>query len=108
MASDWANVDVLIRELGAMRAAADSVHVLHVARAVIERAVAEATDAVVDTLDAPQDAGGIARAHDAIEVVADVIGTLDDELVSSLRVHARGAVLRRRAVELIEQARGSE
>ena len=52
-----------------------------------------------------KDVEGLARAHDAIEVVADVAATLDDELVRSLRLRARGTELRVRAKELIEQAR---
>lgn len=104
MASEWADVDTLIRELGAVRAAADAARASETARAAIEQALAEATEAVAGTLDAPGDAQAIARAHDAIEVVADVMATLDEDLVRSLRVRARGATLRRRAQELIERA----
>jgi hypothetical protein len=107
MASEWAEVDTLIRELGAVRSAADAARASATAKAAIDQALAEATEAVVDTLDAPGDAQVIARAHDAIEVVADVMATLDEDLVRSLRVRARGATLRRRAQELIAQGQSS-
>src|SRR5438093_1335150 len=107
MPAAWAEVETLIRDLGAVRAAGFAARASEGAYAAIERAIGEATDAVVDTLGAPQDPLLIARAHDAIEVVADVLATLDDELVRSLRIRARGATLRRRAQELILQARQS-
>jgi len=105
--SGWASVDVLIRELGAVRAAsygtpadaADGV------KAAIAKAISEATDAVCLCLNAPQDAGGITRAHDAIEVAADVLAALDTQLERSLRIRARSSELRGRAKELVEQAR---
>lgn len=105
MASEWAEIDSLIRELGAVRAAGFAARASHGAYAAIEQAISEATEAVVDTLSAPQDGQLLARAHEAIEVVADILATVDDELVRSLRVRARGATLRSRARELIAQAR---
>jgi len=107
MPAEWAAVDVLIHELGAVRAAAFAVHGSEAASAAIEQAIHEATEAVVVTLDTPSDVRMVARAHEAIEVVADVLATLDDELVRSLRIRARGTRLRARAMELLDQARRS-
>ena len=108
MSSGCAEVEGLIRELGAVRSAAFAARASAAAYHAIEQAMAEATDAVVAVLDAPRDGPAIARARDAIEVVADVIGTLDDQLVRSLRVRARGAELRQRARELLEQAKKAQ
>jgi hypothetical protein len=104
----WAQVETLIRELGAVRAAAFGCQASAAAYAAIERAISEATDAVVDTLNAPQDPQRIGRAHEAIEVAADVLAALDEELGRSLRVRARGAELVGRARELVEQARKAQ
>lgn len=104
MPSDWTAVETLIRELGAVRSAVFAARASATAHTAIEQAIREATEAVVDTLDAPRDPQVIARVHEAIEVVADVLATLDDELVQSLRVRARGAELRARARQLVEQA----
>jgi hypothetical protein len=106
MPAQWAAVETLIRDLGGVRAAAFGMHASQAASAAVEQAIREATEAVADTLDAPADPAVIARAHEAIEVVADVLATFDHELVRSLRVRARGAELRSRAKELIEKSRG--
>ena len=108
MTTEWAQVDTLIRELGSVRAATFACHVPTACHAIIEQALAEATAAVVHTLNTPQDAKAIGRAHEAIEVVADVLATLDDELVRSLQVRACGAELRQRARELVEQAKKAQ
>ena len=108
MPPEWAAVETLMRDLGEVRAAAFGVRASHAAYAAIERAISEATEAVVDTLDAPHDERIIARAHEAIEVVADVLASVDGELVRSLRIRVRGAELRARARELIEQAQRTQ
>lgn len=68
---EWAAVETLIRDLGAVRSAAFVTQADGVAYTAIETAIAEATEAVVAALDAPRDRQRIARAHDAIDVVAD-------------------------------------
>jgi len=105
MPQEWAHVETLIRELGSVRAAALGCRASAVAHAAIEQAISEATDAVVDTLNAPQDSRLLGRAQDAIQVAADVLAALDEELVRSLRMRARGVELAGRARELVEQAR---
>ena len=77
MPSEWAAVETLIRDLGAVRSAAFAARADSVACRAIETAMAEATDAVVAVLDAPRDAEVIARAHEAIEAAADVLATFD-------------------------------
>ena len=103
MSSYWADVDTLIHDLGAVRAASFATRGGNAVRAVIDNALAEATDAVLLSFDAPQDRRVIARAHEAIEAAFDVIATLDEELVRSLR--DRGAELISRAVDLVAQAK---
>jgi hypothetical protein len=104
MSTDWAKVDTLIHELGAVRAASFATRGEDAVKAAIDEALAEATTAVLLTFDAPQDAGVIGRARDAIEAAAEVIATLDAELVRSLRMRDRGAELISRAVDLVAQA----
>jgi hypothetical protein len=105
MSTDWADVDTLIHELGALRAASFATRGEETVKAAIDQALADATSAVLLSFDAPQDAGVIARAHQAIEAAAEVIGTLDAELVRSLRARDRGAELISRAVNLVAQAK---
>jgi hypothetical protein len=102
---EWAAVETLIRDLGAVRSAAFVSRADGVAYAAIETAIAEATDAVIAVLGAPRDQQGIARAHEAIDVVAHVLANLDREVVRSLGIRVRAAELTGRAKELVEQAR---
>ena len=108
MPAAWADVDTLIGELGAVRAAAFTAHASAAAYAAIEQAMSEATHAVLNTLDAPQDAPVFARAHEAIAVVSDVIEAFDEQIEHSLRVRAGATELRGRAQELVEQARKAQ
>jgi hypothetical protein len=105
MTAHWTAVETLIGELGAVRAAAFAARASEAARGAIDQAITEATDAVIGTLYAPAGSEAFARAQEAIEVVADVIASLDDELVRTLRIRARGAELRIRAQELLLKAR---
>jgi hypothetical protein len=89
MSSQWADVDTLIHELGALRAASFATGGQEPIKAAIDKALEEATSAVLLTFDAPQDRRVIASAHEAIESAAKVIATLDEELVRpSARVTA--------------------
>lgn len=105
MATQWADVDTLIHELGAVRAASFATRGENAVKADIDKALAEATDAVLRTFDAPHDTRALSRAHEAIEVAAQVVGTLDAELVDAMRVRDGGAELISRAVELVAQAK---
>ena len=105
MSTDWAEVDTLIHDLGAVRAASFATRGEEAVKAAIDKALAEATTAVLRSFDAPQDADVIGRARQAIEAAANVIETLDAELVRSLRVRDQSAELISRAVELVAQAK---
>lgn len=105
MPNEWAQVETLIGELGSVRTAAYACRVSAAGYATVEQAIAEATDALVDTLNAPSDPKLMARAHESIEVAAEVLVTLDGELVKTRHLRARSAELRVRARELVEQAR---
>jgi ABC-type transporter MlaC component len=81
MLPEWADVESLIGELGAVRAASLTAHLSAAAATAIEDAIREATDAVVATLDAPREPRAISRARDAIEVAQDVMAALDVEIL---------------------------
>ena len=102
---EWAAVETLIRDLGAVRSAAFVARADTVAYSAIETAIAEATDAVVAVLGAPRDRQGIAHAHDAIDVVADVLASLDREVARSLGLRRQAVELTGRAKQLVEQVR---
>jgi hypothetical protein len=118
MSSDWAAVDVLIRQLGAVRAASFERRAPAV-EAAIEQAIAEATQAVLFTFDQPSDRHVLVEAGRALRVAEDVIATLDAErargrevrvraaelTARSSALHARARELQGRAKELVDQAR---
>jgi hypothetical protein len=105
MSTEWADVDTLIHELGALRAASFAIRGEEAAKVAIETALADATSAVLLSFDAPQDTAVVTRAHEAIEAAARIIATLDSELVRSLRVRDQGAELISRAVDLVARAK---
>jgi hypothetical protein len=107
MASESAPLDELISGLGAVRAASFAAHASGAARAAIDQAITEATQAVVDTLNTPFDERGLARARAAIDVAGDVIGALCAEMKRSERVRDRAEALQGRARELVENARAA-
>jgi hypothetical protein len=105
MSSEWADVDTLIHELGALRAASFATRGEERVKTAIDKALEEATSAVLLSFDAPRDPRVIAQAHEAIEAAAKMIATLDEELVRSLRARDHGAELISRAVDLVAQAK---
>lgn len=84
--SDWGAVDVLIRDLGAIVAAAAHVRD-DAARATADRAIREAAVAVNETISDPRSGTLLEKARTAIQSAQDVI-----------------VALRGRAFELVEQA----
>jgi hypothetical protein len=104
MANDWAAVDDLMRELGSVRQAASSMRAEDVAQAAVDRAIAEAAEAVNQTIDAPLDPKRLVAARDAVGVAEEVILALDREIGRSLRVRARAQALCDRAADLIRQS----
>ena len=104
MSIEWAAVDDLMRELGSVRQAAMSMRVRGVAKAAIDKAIADAAEAVNHTIDRPGSAERRLVARDAIGVAEEVIIALDAAMERSLRIRARAEKLRVRAAELIRQA----
>jgi hypothetical protein len=102
--SEWAAVDVLIRDLGAIVAAATYVRG-EVARAAAEQAIREASVAVNETISDPRSVKLLAAARTAIQTAQDVIVALDEQVARSHALAQRSAALRGRAFELVEQAR---
>jgi hypothetical protein len=80
-------VDVLRRELGAMRQAAEIAPPERDAeRATLETVIGRASEAVDRVIDAPEDVYVIARARTALDVAAHVVAALLGEI-------ARGVAL---------------
>jgi hypothetical protein len=104
MGNDWAAVDDLMRELGSVRQAASLLASENVAGAALDRAIAEAAEAVNQTIDAPRNPAKLMAARDAIGVAEEVILALDREIGRSLRVRVRAQALCDRAAYLIDQA----
>jgi hypothetical protein len=104
MSSEWAAVDVLIRELGATVAAASYVRG-EVARATADQAIHKASVAVSQTISDPGNGRLLAAARQAIETAHHVIAGLDGQVARAHALSDRSAILRGRAVALVEQAR---
>lgn len=88
MSNDWAAVDDLMRELGSVRQAARLIRAESAADAAVNRAIAEAAEAVNQTIDSPRNPAKLMAARDAIGVAEEVILALDREIGRSLRVRA--------------------
>jgi hypothetical protein len=93
MASSWADVDALIHELGAVCAAATLVSASDADKAGIKSAIGEATQAVVGTLDTPEDAETIGQARQAIAVARELVAGLAAEIERARRARKRAADL---------------
>ncbi len=105
MGNPWTAVDDLIRELGSIRRIAPEVCADVDAKAALERAIAEAAQAIDFTIDAPTDPSRLGAARDALGVAEELILALDGQLERALRARNRGEVLRARAQELLARAR---
>jgi hypothetical protein len=104
MTSEWADVDTLIRDLGAAVSAATYVRGA-IERATAEQAIREASIAVNRTISAPRSKPLLEDAREAIQTAQDVILALDAEVARSRAIRTTSLVVRGRALELIEQAR---
>ncbi len=102
--SDWAEVDVLIRDLGAAVAAATYVRG-SISKATADQAIREASEAVNRTISDPGSRQLLGAARDAIQTAQDVIMALDEEVARSHCLTQRSLDLRGRALDLVEQAR---
>jgi hypothetical protein len=107
MTSDWAAVDVLIRQLGAVRAASFQLRGPAV-EAAIEQAIREASQAVLFTFENPRDADALGAAGEALRVAEDVIAALDAERARSHDLRARALELSARSSALTSRARDLE
>jgi hypothetical protein len=103
-ASEWAEVDVLIRDLGAAVAAATYVRG-SISKATADQAIREASDAVNRTISDPGSRQLLGAARAAIEIAHDVIVALDEEVARAHALSRRSVDLRGRALDLVEQAR---
>jgi hypothetical protein len=104
MSSDWTAVDTLIRDLGAIRVAADAAHVDVAAKAAIEQAIREAAEAVAQTFEEPVSRRSVDAARGAIGVALEVIAALQGQIERSRRLRGAAAELSGRAKDLVEQA----
>ena len=98
-------LDTLIHDLGSVRSASFAAHASGPVRDAIDQAMGEATQAVVDTLNAPFDEPRLTRARHAIEVAESVIAALCEEMMRSERVRRQAVDLQGRAREIVERAR---
>jgi hypothetical protein len=105
MASDWATVEILIRQLGSVCSAADAANASFASRAAIDEAVREATEAVSLTIEDRPKRAAVVRAAQALEVAAEVIAALASETARSRQLCADSEKLRARSRELIQSAR---
>src|ERR1043165_1080954 len=103
MAADWAAVDELMRELGAVRQAADSLRAEEAARLALDRAILGAAEAVERTIDGPNNHERLSAAREALGVAIEVVLALDKEIGRSLRIRSRAATLSAQAARLLER-----
>jgi hypothetical protein len=103
MARDWAAVDELMRDLGCVRRAADSLRVEEAGRLAVDRAIHDAAEALDQTIDGPNSHERLTAAREAIGVAIEVILALDLEIGRSLRIRSRAATLSQQAASLIEK-----
>lgn len=66
-------MDALIRQLGAVRGAADSASVAADSRVAIEAAIASAAEAIDATIDTPQDPKALATARAALMTAMELV-----------------------------------
>jgi hypothetical protein len=85
MSSQWTAVDSLIRELGAVRVAADAARASETSIATVERAIADAAEAVHRTIDNPRNAEDVTRAHESIRIARAAVAALAAEIERARR-----------------------
>ena len=102
--SEWAEVDMLIRDLGAAVAAATYVRG-SISKATADQAIREASEAVNRAISDPGNVRLLGTARDAIQTAQDVIVALDEEVARSHCLSQGSVDLRGRALDLVEQAR---
>jgi hypothetical protein len=104
MTRNWAAVEELMRDLGSVRRAADSLRADDAARLAMNRAITEAAEAVDRTIDGPKNDEKLSTARRTIGVAMEVILALDTEIGRSLRIRSRADALSDQAALLIQRA----
>jgi hypothetical protein len=89
MPSEWEGVDSLIRELGAIRAAAEATRASAAASAAIENAIADAAEAIGVTINAPRNAESLSHARETIATARKLVAALGVEIDRSHRARER-------------------
>jgi hypothetical protein len=93
MPSEWAEVDTLIRELGAVRSEFERTDASESAKAAIETAIAEATRTVLQTLNAPERGEAVLQARQAIASARQLVAAIGAEMERSRRAIERAGEL---------------
>ncbi len=93
MPSEWAEVDTLIRELGAVRSQFEETQASESARAAIEAAIADATRTVLQTLNAPEHGEAVAQARQSIATARHLVAAVAAEMERSSRAIERAGEL---------------
>ena len=104
MARNWAAVEDLMRDLGSVRQAANSLRADEAARLAMERAITAAAEALDQTIDAPKNDEKLSAARRAIGVAMKVVLALDKEIGGSLRIRSRAEALSEHATLLLQRA----
>jgi|SRR6266536_238853 len=93
MPSEWADIETLIRDLGAVCSAATITRPSDEDDVTVKRAIGQATQAVIDTLDSPDNAEGMSNARDAINTARELIARLAAEIDRARRARDRAGEL---------------
>jgi hypothetical protein len=93
MPSEWAEVETLLRDLGAVRAAAFAARASDAAYVAIEQAIGNATQAVVDTLDDPRNPEALSHARQAIITARGLVAGLAAQIDRARRARERAGQL---------------
>src|SRR6266536_678320 len=104
MANPWGTVDGFMRELGSLRAQANTIEdggsvAEEVARR-IESAIEAAASAVNDMIATPANSAVVARAREAIAAAEQIVGTLRSTAAVSRQLASESVALRRRSADL--------
>lgn len=105
---DWSQFDVLVRELGSLRAATDVARAASVESAVrtaLDTCLADAADAVNQVIAAPNDDEGLVHAWETILRARDNMRALAETAGASHQIVARSVELRRRALAAMGRAK---
>jgi hypothetical protein len=80
MPADWDSVEPLIRELGAIRAAADETRAEKAAAAAVDAAIAAAALAIGDSIAAPPHSPALAHARETIASARALVAPVTAEI----------------------------